>query len=208
MYEGFLSQDKDSFASQDRWNIDLAHEQWLEHPKGIEQKPVSFAFGLTRMFDFSLSRNNSFAFGLGMHWLNHYSNANFTSTPGINDLPSKDTLMAFSPTMSYHLNKYVLQFLDLNTEIRLRFGHERRVKFYAGFRGSWLISHHLKYRDDLVKYKNHHVPGFEKFNYGPTLRIGLDKISLYACYLLVPVYNNASKQQIKSFSAGITIFFL
>lgn len=207
MYVGFFAQDKDSFAAQDRWNIDLSYEHWQEKPNGLEQKPYSFGFGLNRMFDFSISRNHSFAFGLGMHWLNHYNNGSFQHIVSPRELV-KDTIAIIPSGVSYSVNKYVLHFIDFNTELRLRIGHARRVKFYLGFRGSYLLGSHSKFKDGSIKVKQFKREGFEKINYGPTVRLGFDNVSLYACYWLVPVYKNEVKQEISSFSVGLTFFLL
>lgn len=207
MYVGFFAQDKDSFAAQDRWNFDFTYEHWLEKPNGLEQKPYSFGIGLNRMFDFSLTRNNSFAFGLGMHWLNHYSNARFISI-AYNGERIRDSLLFYPSNAKYKVNKFVLHFIDLNAELRLRFGHERNVKLYLGFRGSYLIGNHTKYKDSSSKYKVYDIPGFSSINYGPTIRLGIGAISLHACYWLKPIFTNAHQQNITSFSAGLSFFFL
>lgn len=206
MYLGFFNQEKDSFASQDRWNFDVTSEQWLDKPKGIEQKPYSFGIGLNRMFDFSLTRNHSIAFGIGMHWLNHYNNGDFAPKPVPFDV--KTVLSPIPSTIKYSVNKYVLHFIDFNAELRLRFGRERRAKFYMGFRGSYLLGSHLKFKGDGVKYKIYKLPGFTSLNYGPTVRLGLGRMSLYAMYYLLPVYENNSGQKISAVSVGLSFFYL
>jgi Outer membrane protein beta-barrel domain len=207
LYVGNTLQNKDSIARQDRWVFDISNELWLTKPAGIQNKPYSWGFAFTRMFEFPLSRNFSVGFGLGVRSLHHYHNGSFGQYVQA-DNSIKDSLVPIHSSVKYKINKTAMNFVDASVDIRIRGGKKNLFKFYVGFRGGYLFNEHLKYKDASVKYKHHNTDGFNKFSYGPTLRVGINNICLYANYLLAPLYENNTKQKIESVSVGITLFFL
>lgn len=206
MYVGFTLQKKDSISRQDRWAFDISKEQWLENENlpAIKQKWYSWGLSISRMFDFPIVRGVSIALGPGFRTLHHYHNGEFRS--GI--VPPKDTL--FPIGHDYKLNKTALNYADLNAELRFRIGkQENYAKLYLGFRGGYLFNRHTKHIDGSGnKYKIYGISGFNELSYGPTLRIGYNAICLFAHYLINPVYENNTRQVIKSCSLGLTFYFL
>ena len=207
LYVGNKLQDKDSISRQDRYVFDISSEQWLTKPAEIKAKPYSWGFSFARMFEFPLSRKFSLAFGLGVRSLHHYHNANFGQYVK-SDNSIIDSLVPINTGVKYSLNKTALNFVDANIDIRIKAGKKSNFKFYVGFRGGYLFNEHIKYKDSSIKYKKYATNGFNKFSFGPTLRIGIRNICLYANYLLSPIYENNSGQKIESVSVGITFFFL
>ncbi len=207
LYVGNTLQDKDSIPRQDRWVFDISHEQWLTQPAGIKSKPVSWGFAFTRMFEYPFSRNFSLGFGVGIRSLQHYHNGSFGEYVQT-DNSIKDSLVPIHSSVKYSINKTAMNFVDASVDIRIKAGKKNTFKFYVGFKGGYLFSEHLKYKDAYVKYKRYNIGGFNKFTYGPTIRIGINNVCLYANYLLAPIYENNSKQKIESVSVGITLFFL
>jgi hypothetical protein len=207
LYVGNTLQEKDSIPRQDRWVFDISNEQWLTKPNAIENKPYSWGFAVTRMFEFPFSRNLSVGFGLGLRSLHHYHNGVFNQYVN-SDNSIKDSLIPIKSSVNYSKNKTALNYVDGNFDFRIKLGRKNIFKLYLGFRGGYLFNEHLKYKDSSQKYKRHNNNGFNKITYGPTVRIGLNNICLYANYLLTPVYENNTNQKIESFSVGLTFFFL
>lgn len=206
LYVGTHLQDKDSIPCQDRLVIDISHELWLEQPKGIEQKIYSFGLSFGRMFEKPFSRSFSLAIGPSLRSSHHYSNAQFGKSwlSGT----EKDTVIAFDKQAEYRINKLVLNYVDLNAEMRLKFGKHHNFKVYLGFRGGYLFNSHTKYVSDQSKYKVYRIDGATKLSYGPSIRIGIGGFCLFGHYLLQPVYDNQNKQTIKSVSLGISLLWL
>lgn len=207
LYVGNTLQDKDSISRQDRYVFDISSEQWLTKPNEIELKPYSWGFSFTRMFEYPFSNKFSLAFGLGLRSLHHYHNGEFAKyvqpTDGITD-----SLVPIHNSISYSINKTALNFVDAAVDIRIKAGKKNKFKFYMGFKGGYLYNEHIKYKDSSIKYKKYSNNGFNKFSFGPTIRIGINNVCIYGNYLLSPIYENNSGQKIESISVGITLFFL
>lgn len=207
LYVGNTLQDKDSIPRQDRWVFDISHEQWLTTPKGIENKLYSWGFAFTRMFEYPFSRNFSLAIGLGVRSLHHYHNGSFAQFVRL-DNSIADSIIPIPTTVSYKINKTALNYVDAAAEIRIKAGKTSKFKLYLGFKGGYLFNQHIKYKDSTFKYKKYHTKGFSDFTFGPTVRIGINNISVFANYLLEPVYKNNTGQKIQSCSIGLTFYFL
>lgn len=203
MYLGYALQDKDSISRQDRFIIDITHEYLLEKPKNVEQKFYSFGLSFSKMFERPISKSFSIAIGPGIRSQHIYHNAEFKQFVDINQ-NIYDTVAIFHPSVSYSINKTVLNYVDLAAEIRLKLGKENRFKIYFGFKGGYLFNQHQKYSDGNVKYKRYNTNGFNKFSYGPTIRIGVGSVCLFANYLLAPVYENNRSQKFQHASIGFS----
>lgn len=206
LYVGYFLQEKDSIPRQDRWVFDISHERWLESPGSIQQQWYSWGFGFTKMFDFPTSRSFSIALGPGLRSQHFYHNGDFKQY--ISPLFAVTDSITPMTYKSYIVNKHVLNYADLAIELRLRLGKQHRFKFFAGFRGGYLFNVHSKYIDGDYKFKRYRISGFEKFTYGPTLRIGYGNVCLFLNYRLNKEYENNSGQTLHSFSGGLTFFFL
>lgn len=204
IYNGFFFTDKDSVPRQHRTAFDFTYEHWLTSPNGITQKP-SWGFAWSRMFEYSASPGFSFAWGIGLRSLHHYHDG-FYNQYTKNDLTVVDTFMRLPVGTNYTKNKIALNYVDGLMEFRLKPGRDHIWRLYAGFRGGYLFNNHTKFKGDKGKVKDHNIPGYEKFTYGPTLRIGFSNLCVYVHYLIKPIYKNNSGQNISSLSAGLTLY--
>ena len=80
-------------------------------------------------------------------------------------------------------NKYALNYVDVPFEFRLRTMNkttEKKMKynfrFYLGFKAGVLVNDHLKISDNISKRKIFDLPNTLPYRYGPTIRVGLNKI--------------------------------
>ncbi|HYG50923.1 MAG TPA: outer membrane beta-barrel protein [Flavobacteriales bacterium] len=205
IYNGFFVSEKDSIPRQHRTAFDFTYEHWLTGPQGVTQK-FSWGFAWSRMFEYRAGNAFSFAWGIGIRSLHHHHDG-FYNWYTKNDNTVVDTFMRLPAGTTYTKNKIALNYADLLAEIRIKPGRDNMWRLYAGFRSGYLFNNHTKFKGDKGRVKDHKIPGYEKFSYGPTLRLGFSNLCLYVHYLVAPIYKNNSGQSISSVSAGLTLYF-
>jgi hypothetical protein len=201
--------DKERF---DRVAIDLKTDHWLETPSGIESELYSIGISAYLYKDIPLSKKSNFsiAYGIGLSSDNIHHNGTFiTST----NTPNNNSFTELTPYngLKYRINKITLNYIEIPFELRFRtmnksLEERRRFNFrlYPGFKAGYLMGNHTKFVSDQSKIKVYRTPNTLFYRYGPTLRIGFNKISFIAFYSLTGIFEEGKGSELNTFSVGVS----
>lgn len=213
LFEYFkLTADGDGAEKFDRIVVDFTWTQWLEEIAGVDQGMYSFGFSAYWMKDIPLGKksNVAIALGLGFDSHNFHHNGEFEFTT-LNDGTVYTDLVSRSGAAALSKNKYAVNYVDAPFELRLRTMNktiEERMKynfrFYIGFKAGVLVNNHLKINDAASKRKIFDLPNTMPYRYGPTLRIGLNKLSFVAFYSLTTIFKENKGVPITPINIGIS----
>ena len=213
LFEYFkLTADGDGAEKFDRIIVDFTWTQWMESVPGVDQGVFSFGIGATWMKDIPLGKrsNISLALGLGFDSHNFHHNGTFEFTTNA-DGSTFTTLASRNGASELDKNKYALNYIDLPFEFRLRTMNktmEKRMKFnfrfYLGFKAGILVNDHLKISDNVSKRKIFDLPNTLPYRYGPTLRIGFNKIAFVGFYSLTSVFKENQGTSLTPFNIGLS----
>ncbi len=84
---------------------------------------------------------------------------------------------------------------------------ERRkfnFRFYPGFKVGYMLGNHTKLVTPATKIKVYRTANVLPYRYGPTLRIGFNKISFVAFYSLTGIFESGKGVELNTFSIGIS----
>ncbi|MGV6860899.1 MAG: hypothetical protein ACWA41_03955 [Putridiphycobacter sp.] len=196
----------------DRLNTDFYYNSWLGDINGVQTQFYSLGHNINAMWDVPFSKKSRFGIGFGFGYshfsVRHKGIFNFYSNP----LPDQSPYTVLSPdTVSNKwVNRTVFNFVEAPFEIRIRSRKERpKFKFYPGFKVGYMVGAYHKWRVGTplkdLKYKEFNFPDLQKLHYGPTLRLGISNVMLYAYYDLTTLFTSENSSQLQLFSAGISI---
>ena len=213
LFEYFkLTADGDGAEKFDRIVVDLTWTQWLERIEGVDQGIYSFGFSAYWMKDIPLGKksNVAIAFGLGFDSHNFHHNGEFEFAP-LADGSVYTDIVSRNGAAALIKNKYAVNYVDLPFELRLRTMNkttEERMKynfrFYLGFKAGVLVNDHLKITESTSKRKIFDLPNTLPYRYGPTLRIGFNKLSFVAFYSLTTIFKENKGVAITPINVGIS----
>ncbi len=213
LFEYFkLTADDDGPEKFDRIIFDANFNNWVSAPAGINQGNYSLGFSAYWMKDIPLGKksNAAFAFGAGFDSHNVHSNGRFI-TDILPDGSTYTNLVPYPDNYHYRKNKVSFNYIEVPVELRLRTMNKSReerrafnMRVYLGFKAGWLISDHTKYIDAESKYKVFYLDNTMDYRYGPTLRIGFNKIAFNAFYSLTPVFEEGKGVELIPFSVGLS----
>lgn len=169
----------------------------------------SWFFGLNLFeFDAQIIKNKvAFTTGLGMQWSNYHFDDNRYITPKI------DSLGATNAGLS--LNKNKLYTFDLNAPLLIKFAPGSKNSGKKGFHFATGVI--VRYVATARVFTETTANGYKQktriqddFNINPikvdaTVRVGFNKVNLFASYALTPYFNNNKAPDIRTFAAGITL---
>ncbi|HIP35646.1 MAG TPA: hypothetical protein EYG85_02200 [Crocinitomix sp.] len=196
----------------DRLNTDFYYNSWLGDVNGVETQFYALGHNINLMWDIPFSKTSRFGVAIGAGYshfsIRHTGKFNFYSNP----LPNQSAYSVLTPdtTSNSWINRTVINFLEVPFEFRIRSRKERpKFKFYPGFKAGYMVGIYHKWRVGTVfkdlKYKEFNFPDLQRFHYGPTLRIGLNNIMLFAYYDMTYLFTSEKSSQLQLFSAGISI---
>lgn len=201
--------DKERF---DRIALDLKTDHWLETPAGIKTELYSIGVSAFLYKDIPLTKKSNFsiAYGIGLSSDNIHHNGTFVVTTN-NVHNTKYTELKPYNGLKTSINKITLNYIEVPFELRFRTMNksleERRrfnFRFYPGFKAGYLMGNHTKLVTDLTKIKVYRTPNTLPYRYGPTLRIGFNKLSFVAFYSLTGIFEEGKGSQLNTFSVGIS----
>jgi hypothetical protein len=154
------------------------------------------------MYRIKLAKSNSLGlqFGLGLSNFNLANKVAKWNSKSDSSVP----IAAFTSKDDYRRNKLALTYLDVPIELSLK--SKKGLKFTLGFSAGVLINAHtktvaVKAPFDTDKHRYRDV--FNDFRYGPEIRLGYKKLSLYARYDLNSSLANASDTDFRLMAVGI-----
>ncbi len=192
----------------DRVYTDFFYNSWLGDMNGVTTKPYAIGHSINIMYDLPFSKTSRMGVAIGLGY-SHYSirhDGFFTYQPDPNN--SNALFSEFAPYTGDKrwINRSVFNFIDVPFEIRFRSRKERpKFKFYPGFKASYLVGDYQKWRIGKNQFKDFNYPDLNRIHYGPTIRIGVSNIMLYAYYDMTYMFTNENSNQLQLFGAGITV---
>jgi carbon monoxide dehydrogenase subunit G len=169
----------------------------------------SWFYGLNLFeFDGHIVKNKiAFTTGLGMQFSNYHFEGNSYITPNIDTLGSTATGLALTTNKLYTY--------DLNVPLLIKFSPGTNKRENGGFHiAAGAI---VRYTTTAKVVTETTARGAEEywtikddFNMNPfrvdgTIRVGYDKIKLFANYSLTPYFNNSKAPDVRAFAAGIML---
>ena len=209
-YTGFFPpKDPTAVPRMNRWMIDLFHDDFRMLPEGIVTRPYSFGINVTRFIEFPLNKGNNFSFAFGVSFSSHnvHSNGFFNTTLDSVSGEQYTSLDAFTSSASYKRNKVSLNFIDIPFQLRFRTNKKNNFFFFPGFKVGYLFNDHTTFVDESGKYKHYNTFGLMRFRYGPSVHLGLNRISLFGFYSLTPVFLKNKGDEFYLISAGLSFNF-
>lgn len=169
----------------------------------------SWFFGLNLFeFDAQIIKNKvALTTGLGMQWSNYHFDDNRYITPKIESLGATNAGLS--------LNKNKLYTFDLNAPFLIKFAPGSKRSDKKGMHiATGLI---VRYVATARVFTETTANGYKQktriqddFNINPikvdaTVRVGFNKVNVFATYALTPYFNNNKAPDIRTFAAGITL---
>ena len=213
LFEYFkLTADGDGPEKFDRIVVDANWNHWLNTPNGVDQGYYSFGVSTYWFKDMPIGKKSNFALalGLGFDSQNIHHNGQFIFEQDIDGNIFTD-LVSLPEDYIIYKNKIALNYVDVPFEFRFRTMNktiEDRMKFnfrfYVGFKAGVLVNDHLKIKDSETKIKVFNIPNVLKYRYGPTIRLGFNKIAFNAFYSLTNVFVEDKGVVLTPYSIGIS----
>ncbi len=181
----------------DHLMIGMGNDIWLDAPANVDIRGYNPSFVMSAMFDSRFGESRiTFGAGLGLQSNNLYSNSFLVE----NNMNGKRAFAPIPDSIDYSKNKINVTYLELPVELRLRMGAEYDYTFAIGFKVGYLIGSHIKFKgedylggnsissDNKVKIKEHNISDLTKLRYTATARFAYKRISVFAHYNLVPLF--------------------
>jgi hypothetical protein len=197
----------------DRIIIDIKTDQWLETPPGIETKPYSIGVSAFFYKDLPISKKSNFsvALGIGLSSDNIHHNGAISTSSNNSSNTSYTKLIPLASNYKTKRNKLTLNYIEAPFEIRFRTTNktlaEKRkfnFRFYPGFKVGYLLGSHTKLVTDNIKVKVYRTPNTLFYRYGPTLRMGVNKVTFVAFYSLTSIFEKNKGNELNTFSLGLS----
>lgn len=207
LYTGWFLPERDDVPHMDRFLFGIDAVQITPVPSGVTYSPWSRGFSVYRVFDLPVNKNMAFGIGGGFNWNNLHSDAQFIEEVQ----PDNSTFtnwVPFPAGQSYRINKLVLTYADVIAQIRLRFGKRYGFRFYPGFKGGYLLSDYVKFKDRDTKVRLYNTPHVMNYRYGPCVQIAIGNWALSGFYSLTPVFEKNKGVEMNIYSLGLTFLFL
>lgn len=213
LFEFFkLTADDDSPEKFDRIVVDINFNNWLKSPPGIDQKLYSVGGSVYWYKDIPLGEksNVALAYGVGFDYHSVYSNGAFQyDVDGAGNTFTNLNPITLPP--GFTINKVTFKYVEVPLELRFRTMNRSReermgfnFKLYLGFKGGYLMGNNTKYRDSENKVKVYRMSNTLPYRYGPTVRIGFNKIAFNAFYSLTPIFESGKGVELIPFSIGFS----
>jgi len=213
LFEYFkLTADGDGPEKFDRIIVDVNWNHWISSPNGVAQGLYSFGVSTYWFKDMPIGKKSNFAIalGLGFDSQNFHHDGQFIFEQDINGDIFTNLIPLPEEYITYK-NKIALNYVDVPFEFRFRTMNktlEDRMKFnfrfYLGFKAGVLVNDHLKIKDTETKVKVFNIPNVLPYRYGPTLRIGFNKIAFNAFYSLTNVFQVDKGVVLAPYSIGFS----
>ena len=194
----------------DRFNTNFHFDSWLGDMNGVKTKFYSIGHGINLMFDIPFSKTSRFGIGIGFGYT-HFSirhNGVFKIKTPQPYLPGGQhyTGLEVQTTEDRWINRTAFNNLEIPFEFRIRSLKERpKFKFYPGFKIGYIVGKFHKWKIGDQKYINYNFLDVNPLHYGPTIRLGMNNIMLFAYYDLAMLLENEQSSKLNQFSVGISI---
>jgi hypothetical protein len=181
-------------------------------PRAINQ---SFRHSASFVIPFGVS-NFSVAIGAGISFHNYYIDALPKEViPSSMQLGEHGDFIKIesisNPKINYKKNKMTLTYLDIPLELRYR--SKKGFKVSAGAKIDFLVKSCFKFKgtDYLfgshanIKIKKYNLEDLSNIQIGPIVRMGWNRLHVFATYSFTPVYNTDAGGKLNPICVGISL---
>lgn len=184
---------KDSLQLGDKYADDqiyasISYAQFFNQPKNIDKSQFSVAFSVGFLKDFTLNKEGTFSFALGIG----YGYDKFNHDLKVTDV---NNISRFSNSNTINSNIFSSHNLEFPIEIRWRTSSAVKYEFwriYSGVKFLYNLSNNFRFTEDNTKFEYHNVSAYNNFQYGITFSAGYDAINFHVFYNLTPIFKNAT----------------
>jgi hypothetical protein len=184
--------------------IGMFTDIYMNVPSGIKTRTINQGFQgyITYRVPFGKS-NFGFAVGLGIAVHNMYGNFQVKSY--------SDSIVLKKIDTSYKRSKLTMPYLELPVEFN--FATKYKFSMGLGFKVGYMLPAHTKYVGDdyiykttdqlRVKFRN--IQNLDRFEYGPTLRIGYKWFHLFGYYQLSSIFERGKGPDVYPITLGFLL---
>ena len=191
---------------QDQFIIDILWETFDHRPGDLKMKWYNYGINLAYMYDAPVTKNVSFAIGLGYSNQNYYSNS-FLKHDTIDDGSNN----AYWEVIEGEYRKYKVSVSTVEMPIELRFrsdphlpGHSTKIA--VGLKPGYVFDVHDKFiTREKDKYKTYIFPTIEEFRLMSVVRIGYGKVSVTGGYSFTPFFQEGNGPEMHQINLGISL---
>jgi hypothetical protein len=183
---------------RDHFIFDIGAERWAGGSDDYNERWYSHmvAFSLFREW---AARNNglSLAVGGALSWHHHHSDL-YWDDQGRFDLRQG----------AYDKNKISTFYADIPVEFRFRSKRNSKgnyFRIYLGAKAGYNLSSWQMYVDSKSKYKIYRAPGIQDWRYGVYVRTGWSFVSVFAQYMITPLFEEGHPVEAYPLSFGISL---
>lgn len=188
----------------DRIIFELNYTNWLNAPEAIKSDWKCIGINFSLMFDKPIKHSHfSIGYGLGIYTHNYSSNAGFIYQ--LDSTNNKVQTLLEPRKDSYSANRYNEKSVEIPLEIRFRSKTEHMFKMMLGAKIGYVFSNYKKTDDADGVVRRYNIKNINPLRYGVHFRIGVEQISLTACYYLSEIFNENGAKGIHPFSVGLAI---
>lgn len=186
--------------------VGLFSDIWMNVPEGMKTRTINQGVDVYATYNLPFGKSNlSFAIGLGISIHNLYWNYMYQ---GSNDSMQ---FVVIPSTLDYKRSKITLPYLELPIEFRLK--TKSKVSVAIGFKVGYMIYGHSKYVGDDYLFKTNNqlvysvknIKNVERFQYGPTLRVGYKWFNLKASYGIGRLFTSGMGSEMSPITVGFVL---
>lgn len=174
---------------QDWFFYDVGHARLLETPAGVENSPWGNSHSLSFMFEKLLGKSPvSLALGFGYSSVNYRNNLRVSA----DEQTGAAKFSSIPDSIGYDKNKTNAKYFEIPLEIRFRTKPNKEGRFfrwYLGARPGVRLGGYSQFSNDELDVRYHGLPELNRWRMAVYSRIGFGRISLFALYDLLPVYD-------------------
>ena len=206
-YTGLSAPKENTPDKFDRFNTDFYWNSWIGDVNGTSTQFYALGHNINAMFDIPFSKKSRMGIAIGFGYshfcVRHNGDFNFEVDPITNK--GYTSLVPYVGPNRW-INRTVFNFVEVPFEIRFRARRERgKFKFYPGFKVGFMVENYHKWRIGSDEFKEFNFPDLNRLHYGPTVKLGVDNITLFGYYDMTYLFTNDNSNKLQLFSVGVSI---
>jgi hypothetical protein len=186
--------------------IGMFTDIYMGVPSDVKTRTINQGFQAVIAYKVPFGKSN-FGFGVGLAVSIHNMFGNFT----VKNYTDSTKLTKIPDSIGYKRSKLVMPYL----EIPIEFVYLNKAKFALGlgFKAGYMLPAHTKYvgddyiyhTNDQLRAKFRNVTNLDRFEYGPTLRIGYKWFNLTGYYQLSSIFQQGKGPDVYPISVGFLL---
>jgi len=186
--------------------VGLFTDIWMQTPSGMKTRTINQGVQVFGTYNMPFGKSNfSFAIGLGISIHNLYWNYRFQGDS------TNFQFVKIEDNLAYKRSKLTMPYIEVPIEFRLK--TKSKVSAALGFKVGYMVYGHAKWVGDdyLFKSTNRLIASFkdinhiEKFEYGPTVRLGYKWFNVNAYFSLSKIFQKETNIDMYPISVGFVL---